>query len=183
MRRHILIMALAITAYGCGGQVSIKESGQQPYVYSGAKYGRVTVEAGPKIRDDSDKSFRVQQLDLANTIAMQLRSQQLFDAEGGGEIHVVVNDIRVRNAFNAVMFGFMSGSDNVNGNVTLRTPDGQEVSQFDVSAQYALGGYAGGQDQMRLGWLSKKFAEMTIDTIVQKPTGKTKRKSKASDQS
>jgi hypothetical protein len=66
------------------------------------------------------------------------------------------------------MFGFMAGSDNFDGTVTLIDGNKHVKNSFDISASYALGGFAGGVNSSRLGWLSEKFAELTVNTILGK---------------
>jgi hypothetical protein len=60
------------------------------------------------------------------------------------------------------MWGVMAGTDNVTGDVIVRDASGKQVRRFTVNASYGLGGFAGGQDDMRLGWLFDKFAEHTV---------------------
>jgi hypothetical protein len=36
------------------------------------------------------------------------------------------------------------------------------LDKFAVSTSYALGGFAGGQDSMRVGWLYEAFAKQVI---------------------
>jgi hypothetical protein len=40
------------------------------------------------------------------------------------------------------------------------------LNSFEVSASYALGGLAGGQDDARLSWLYEKFAELASKEIT-----------------
>jgi hypothetical protein len=77
-----------------------------------------------------------------------------------------VTDIRVRTNFSAVMWGFMAGDDHINGIVVARSPTGDELQRFEVSASYALGGLAGGQDEARMGWLYESFAEETLKELT-----------------
>lgn len=71
------------------------------------------------------------------------------------------------------MFGFLSGSDSLDGTVTLKDAQNTSKATFDISASYALGGLGGGQDDSRLGWLGDKFAELTANTIVGKKESDT----------
>ena len=81
-------------------------------------------------------------------------------------IEIVVTDIRARSTFSAVMFGFMAGDDRVAGEVIARTADGKEIQRFNVSASYALGGFAGGQEEARMNWLYETFAQHTVDELT-----------------
>ncbi|MBI3044616.1 MAG: hypothetical protein HYY78_17500 [Betaproteobacteria bacterium] len=40
------------------------------------------------------------------------------------------------------------------------------LNQFEVSASYALGGLAGGQDEARMGWLYEEFAKLTLKELT-----------------
>jgi hypothetical protein len=84
------------------------------------------------------------------------------------KIEVVVTDVRARSTFAAVMFGFMAGDDRVAGEVIARTHDGKEVQRFAVSASYALGGLAGGQEEARMNWLYETFAQHVVDELTGK---------------
>ena len=78
----------------------------------------------------------------------------------------MITDIRVRSNFSAVMFGFMAGSDRIVGDVIARDAAGKELQRFTVSASYALGGIAGGQDETRMGWLYESFTKEFIKEIT-----------------
>lgn len=80
-------------------------------------------------------------------------------------LEVQIKDVSVRSTFSAIMFGFLAGSDSVLGDVVLKDAEGKEITRFEVSASYALGGLAGGQDGARMGWLYEKFAEETVNEL------------------
>lgn len=95
-------------------------------------------------------------------------SGERFYTEGSGSdsLEVQITAIRVRSTFNAVMWGFMAGSDNVTGEVFLRDPQGRVVNHFQVHAGYALGGLGGGWEGERMGWLYDKFAQLTVANLT-----------------
>jgi hypothetical protein len=82
------------------------------------------------------------------------------------KIEIVVTSMRVRSNFSAIMFGFMAGDDHIKGDVIVRSPLGQAMQRFTVSASYALGGLAGGQDEARMGWLYESFAKRTLEELT-----------------
>jgi hypothetical protein len=49
--------------------------------------------------------------------------------------------------------------------VRVLDPTGKTLRSFDVSASYAFGGFAGGQDSIRVNYLYEKFAELTRDQL------------------
>lgn len=64
------------------------------------------------------------------------------------------------------MFGAMAGADKVDGVVSLQDSSGRFVRKFLVHTGYALGGFAGGVDESRMGWLYDKFAQYTVHEIA-----------------
>lgn len=66
------------------------------------------------------------------------------------------------------MFGFMAGDDHIHGTVIVRSPDGTELQRFNVNTSYALGGFAGGQTDARMGWLYETFAKHVVDELTGK---------------
>ena len=50
--------------------------------------------------------------------------------------------------------------------IVLRNPTGKEVNCFEVSVSYGLGGFAGGQDTTRMGWLYEQFAAATVSELT-----------------
>lgn len=114
------------------------------------------------------------------TITRALASENLVGSGNDKTLKVEVKDIRIRNAFNAIMFGFMAGNDHIFGTVSVVGKDGQVLRSFDVSASYALGGTAGGQNETRMTWLYEEFAKLTlkelrgIETVASKQTSASK---------
>jgi hypothetical protein len=80
-------------------------------------------------------------------------------------IDIVIKDVRVRSTAAAVLFGFMAGDDRIVGDVELKNASGRILDRFEISASYALGGWAGGQDDMRLNWLYEEFSKVLISEL------------------
>jgi hypothetical protein len=49
----------------------------------------------------------------------------------------------------------------------IKSPSGEMLDEFTISASYALGGAIGGQDSVRLNWLYEEFAEEMADELSQ----------------
>ncbi|MGZ5239769.1 MAG: DUF4410 domain-containing protein [Caldimonas sp.] len=96
---------------------------------------------------------------LKSMIERTLQARDLMKADSSRTLDIEITGMRVRSNFSAVMFGFMAGSDSVDGVVTIKDAAGQVVKKAKVSASYALGGFAGGQDEARMGWLYEEFAK------------------------
>lgn len=139
-----------------------------PYRYSGEKYNAIVISWSDSVAANRDKVERVEELRLDKALVNHLIASRLYDRQSSASIHVDITDLRFRNAFSAIAFGFMSGSDNLDGEVTLVAGDGTQLARFTVSVSYAMGGLAGGVNENRLGWLSGKFAELAINTILNK---------------
>lgn len=105
---------------------------------------------------------------LTSTLERTLESRGLVTSDGDYRLKVVVNDIRVRSTFNAVMWGFMAGNDHLQGDAIVLNLEGEPKYEFGASASYALGGFGGGQDSSRMNWLYEEFSEMIADELVQK---------------
>jgi hypothetical protein len=95
-----------------------------------------------------------------------LYAARLVSPDGDFKLTVTVDELRVRGTFNAIFWGFMAGSDHLNGTATLTRLDGKPVGNFKVTTSYALGGFAGGQDSSRLVWLYEEFAKMLTQELV-----------------
>ena len=154
----------AVMVSGCASTASLK-SQYSGYKYYGEKYGKVEVTQSDNVAKDARKGVRLEEMSLDTKIVNQLKTAGVYDESSGNSISVVINSIHIRNAFNAVMLGVLAGADSLNGTVTLMKGD-KQLACFDVKASYALGGTAGGQNQVRLGWLSDKFAEETAQMIL-----------------
>lgn len=169
MFRKLAVLVFAVFVSACSSTVHMQnESGN--YAYKNEKYGNINVILADEISSDPSKTTRANQVNLEDKIKARLQSLGVYDETSTNKIDVVVSKLRVRNAFNAIMFGFMSGSDNLGGTVTLKDGQDNQISTFDISASYAMGGIAGGQNDARLGWLGDEFAELTANTIVGKNT-------------
>lgn len=100
-----------------------------------------------------------------DTIERTLSGLELVKADSTNQLAVTITDVRVRSTFSAVMWGFMAGSDSIDGRVEVQDANGKVLRSFDVSASYALGGIAGGTDDTRLNWLYEEFAKLTAQEL------------------
>jgi hypothetical protein len=121
--------------------------------------------ASTTIRFNHDTLLRLIRQGLEQKQALSAASDQVLPS-----IEILVTSIRSRSAFNAVMFGFMAGDDHIKGDVIVRSPEGAELQRFGVSASYALGGFAGGQTDARMGWLYETFAKHVIEELTGQKT-------------
>jgi len=103
---------------------------------------------------------------LRGTIKRALESANLVAPDGDFKLTVAVDQIRVRSTFNAIMWGFMAGTDQLDGTATLTRADGTTAGSFKIATSYGLGGFAGGQDSARLTWLNEEFAKLLTQELV-----------------
>jgi len=116
---------------------------------------------------------------IQNTLAIN----KLYNAQQPASItlDVVVTRVRVRSTFNAIMWGAMAGNDAIEGTVTVKDASGKVIDNFGVNTSYALGGFAGGQDGSRIGWLDEAFAKQVLaqfDGEAEAQAAKNKKKKK-----
>lgn len=119
----------------------------------------VTVSLTPEAQKLMADNSKFNPETLRSTVDRVLAAQGLIKADAGQTMHIELTGFRVRSSFSAVMFGFMAGTDNVEGIVTIKDAAGAQLKRAKVSASYALGGIGGGQDEARMNWLYEEFAK------------------------
>ena len=168
----LAVLLLAGVLGGCASGVKRAEdtAKRQAYFSSGGVVARdVTLTLDKNAQAQLADNLKFDRDKLLSTVKQALNSKGLLakspDPALPG-IEIVITDIRVRSNFSAVMFGFMAGSDRIVGDVIARDAAGKELQRFTVSASYALGGIAGGQDETRMGWLYESFTKEFIKEIT-----------------
>lgn len=132
----------------------------------------VNIELTPSVKEKLKDSLKFDRDNLRKTIELALSNKLLFDSgkkASNPTLHITVTHVRVRNTFNAVMWGAMSGNDAIEGEVVVEDRAGAVMDRFTVKASYALGGWAGGQDSMRMGWLYEAFAKEVVRAFTDEP--------------
>lgn len=157
-RPWLAVAALALLA-GCAG--TIKQDARVNGDLSRLEgVGQVVAQMSPdaaKLLVDNPQFNREE---LATRLRLRLESRGLTAPAATHRVEIVVTDVRVRGAFTAIMFGFMAGDDHITGRVRVLDPSGKALRSFEVSATYAFGGLAGGQDGVRMSWLYDKFSDL-----------------------
>lgn len=160
-----MAFAWSLALIGCAG--TVKHQGPVP---TGAEQkvqglSKLSLALSPKAQADLESNKGFNQEELTRRIQDRLQAKGLVTQGVNQYVDVVVNDVRVRSAFTAIMFGFMAGDDHIKGRVRLMTESQQELRAFDVSASYAFGGFAGGQDGTRMKWLYDKFSDLVLQEL------------------
>ncbi len=165
-RRTVGVFLAVIMLSGCASGVTRTDSHKVSVFKPSAEFpiGQVTVATTEAVREKLKDNFKFSQEQLRSTIEQALTANQMFAAQAapGISMEVLITRIRVRSTFNAIMWGVMAGNDALEGDVTIKDASGKILDKFAVSTSYALGGFAGGQDSMRVGWLYEAFAKQVI---------------------
>lgn len=169
-RRLVPLAAAALILAGCASGVTRPSADTTPTRLSGDhQVASVSLSLTPEARKKSADNLKFNPDALLNQVRRALEANDLLNGSADHprpNLEIQVKDMRVRSNFSAVMWGFMAGSDSVSADIVLRDPAGKELDRFEVSASYALGGLAGGQDDARMGWLYEKFAEETVKELI-----------------
>ena len=161
---RFIIFALCVTLAACASSVKRPEDAAE-YRYDGSKFCRVELTVSENATEDPDDRVRFDDKALQNMIQRKLEVCGVVDENSPKKVSIEITDIRVRSSFNAFMWGFMAGDDHIIGEVTLSGEDGKPQHTFNVSASYALGGFAG-MNETRMSWLFEKFSELTVEEIL-----------------
>ncbi len=170
--RAIAVAGLVAVASGCASGVKrADESAKRAAYFAGG--GRaaqdVTLSMSKEAQEKLADNLKFDQQKLLATVRRALEGTNLLAKSPDATlptIEIVVTDVRVRSTFSAVMWGFMAGSDSIAGDVIVRDASGRELQRFGVSASYALGGLAGGQEDARMNWLYETFAQHTLQELT-----------------
>ena len=165
-KRLLSALLLAVLVAGCASGVKRAEDSAKRQAYFAGGGKNAQSQLSDNLKFDQEK--------LLATVKRALGAKNLLAKTPDDKlptIEVVVTDIRVRSNFSAVMWGFMAGDDHINGEVVARDAAGRELQRFSVSASYALGGLAGGQDETRMSWLYETFAQETVNELTGESAG------------
>ena len=165
--RSFMLCLSIVAVVGCSSQVTRPDGADadRPVIRALQDF---TVEMSPDARTQLADNVKFDIDALTSTMKRTLEGRGLVASEGDYRLKVVVNDIRVRSTFNAVMWGFMAGNDHLEGDAIVLNMEGEPVYEFGASASYALGGFGGGQDSSRMNWLYEEFSEMIADELSKK---------------
>ena len=166
----IAVLVAAVSGCASGVKRADESAGRPAYFAGGGRLaGDVTVSLNQEAQGKLADNLKFDQQKLLATVRRALEAKNLLAKAQDvtlPKIEIVVTDIRVRSTFSAVMWGFMAGNDTVSGEVIVRDPAGQDLQRFTVSASYALGGLAGGQEETRMNWLYETFAQHTVEELT-----------------
>lgn len=177
--RFTAALCVVLAMVGCASGVK-RADGQKTATFkpsAEAPIGQINVSATPEAIAKIEAAKKKFSADLLKgSIQQALNAEQMLATRGQGGLtmDVVVTRVRVRSTFNAIMWGAMSGNDAVEGDVVVKDATGKVLDKFSVTASYALGGFAGGQDATRTGWLYEAFAKEVVGQYKAEATGGAK---------
>jgi hypothetical protein len=169
--RHLLaLLAVAAVLGGCASGVTRMDTPPPGATATRAAVAPTVRSISLKLSEDAKKlvadNLKFNADTLRSTIERTLAATGALKADATQTLDVEITSFRVRSNFSAIMWGFMAGNDNVEGIVTIRDAAGAVLKQAKVSAAYALGGLAGGQDDARMSWLYEEFAKHTAAELA-----------------
>lgn len=165
--QRLAMGALILGLVGCAAGVQHAKVDNKQYL-STKPAKAVSISLNDEAKAKVNDNLKFDQNALLDHVKRALTAKNLLaenKPESTNTVEILVKDFRVRSNFSAVMFGFMAGNDSITGDVILKDAAGKELNKFEVSASYALGGLAGGQDGARMGWLYEKFAELAVENL------------------
>ncbi len=171
LRRCFSLLAVVLLAACASGvQRHDDPTRRASYFSEGGKIAQdVTLSLSKEAQAKLTDNLKFDQEKLLATVRRALDAKGLLAKTADPKlprIEIVISDVRARSTFSAVMFGFMAGDDRVAGEVIARAADGKQLQRFSVSASYALGGLAGGQEEARMNWLYETFAQHTVAELT-----------------
>ena len=127
--------------------------------------GKVVARMSPAAVAQQADNPQFSRDELATYLYRKLESKGMVAAGATHQVEIVVTDIRVRSAAAAVILGVLAGEDRVVGTVRVLDSANKPLRSFEIKASYALGGWGGGQDSMRMNWMYDKFSELAMQEL------------------
>lgn len=166
--QRLVMCSLVLVMVGCAS--GVKHSAQSDKQYLTTQPAKsISLSLNDQAKAKLTDNLKFDQNALLDNVKRALVGKNLLNEakpDATHKIEILVTDLRVRSNFSAIMFGFMAGSDSITGDVILKDSTGKELNRFEVSASYALGGLAGGQDSSRMSWLYEKFAQLAVENLT-----------------
>jgi hypothetical protein len=163
-------LAAALLCSACAS--GVRRADVTPAEHFSASSGPIARSVSISLSDDAQKkvadNIKFNPQTLLDTVKRTMQTSKLLDENSSlatRSVDIVITDMRARSNFTAIAFGFMAGADMVKGDVVTHDMQGKEIGRFEVHADYALGGLAGGMDSTRMDWLYEKFAQLTLESL------------------
>lgn len=171
IRKLVFVLAASLLLGGCAA--SVKRAPAQavtaPAYSATQQLSAVSLAYTEQGKQKAANNLKFNGDKLLDQVKRALATQSLLNTgvdQSLPTLEIQVKDMRIRGTFTAVFWGVMAGADSVSGDVVVRDAGGKEIDRFEVSASYALGGFAGGQDDARMSWLYENFAKQTLKELT-----------------
>ncbi len=146
--RHIpsaLAIITLVSGMVCGTGAFATATAADTEQNAGGKVTDIALKIAPDVETKwRDKGERPSADRILIILRTSLEAQQLFGGEPGSgtKLEVVVTDFELRATFDNVLWGMMtggllSGTDKLNGTVTVSDKSGKPISTFNVSASFS----------------------------------------------
>jgi len=163
-----IFTAIFVSVFALGGcSTSVKRSdsaGASKPVVKALQSFEVTLSEQAQKQWADNVKFDVKTFN--STLERSFNANKLLAEDGSFRLQVVIDDIRVRSTFNAIMWGFMAGEDHLHGDVIILDLEDKAVYRFRPEVSYAFGGVAG-TDSTRMNYLYESFAEAVVEELLQ----------------
>lgn len=144
---------------------------QKTVVSTSNKITSTKISLSPKVAEKQsdlvDNGFS--ENELLGKVNDVLKAQSLLDSTSQKQnlaLELILQKVRVRSTANAMLWGFMAGSDYITADVSVKDAKGVELDKFQVETSYALGGLVGGVASVRINWLYDSFASEIVKELT-----------------
>ncbi|MFN0303170.1 MAG: hypothetical protein ACKVQU_22755 [Burkholderiales bacterium] len=146
--RHIpkaLAIITLVSGMVCGAGAFATVTASDAEQNAGGKVTDIALKIAPDVETKwRDKGERPNADRILIILRTNLEAQQLFGGEPGSgtKLEVVVTDFELRPTYDNVLWGMMtggllSGTDKINGTVTVSDKSGKSISSFSVSSSFS----------------------------------------------
>lgn len=157
-----LVFLLSALVWNCSSS-AIRE-GETKIDYKTVKFSdSVNVSYSPEAEKEVLRGGYFNTTEFLGYFKNQLSSKGLLLAKAKDIIEIQITDARIRSEGVAIWIGTLAGPDKIKGLVTVKNAKGEIVDKIQVSVAYALGGFAGGLNKNRIGYLYSEFTKLVLE--------------------
>ena len=179
-KNSLKLICLCFTAIllinGCSSTVS-RQAGQsrpaQSIITPSNPLGNIVITYSDEAQKKRSDNTAFSDIDLKLQIQKTLSAAKLITANVNPKqptLNVEVTNIRVRSVANRMMLGFLSGSDYIQGNVTVKDASGKTLDTFKISTDHYESFTVGTTNV--LSWIYETFAGDTLKELKNEPVVK-----------
>ncbi|EQA47287.1 hypothetical protein LEP1GSC050_0539 [Leptospira broomii serovar Hurstbridge str. 5399] len=158
-----LIVFLAALAWNCSSSAT-REVPNTKVNYKSAKFNETVNLSFEEAADKEIKEgnyFKSEE--FLNYFKQELSNKGVLLAKAKETIEIKITEARIRSLGVAIWLGTFAGPDRIKGDVTVKNSKGEVIDTIKISVAYALGGFVGGQNKNRIGYLYSEFTKLLIE--------------------